>query len=554
MAFVFLVVLLRTADIVITRGEDILKDIEKSFERLHTVRIPIYRGSIKDSSGRELALSVPTLSVYAHPNTRNLANKEEFIRGLASITGMPERLIRKRIERGLNGPVRIISGVDIELKAPIRKLIRETENSRFVGIQEEYRRFYPNRTLASNLIGFVGVDGIGLEGMEYMLNDYLGGGSTTALVYVNKGLGSIFINPFKGALGEEKDVLLTIDIGVQSIAERIRDDIVRKWRPKKVYILLMRLSDGHILALTTYPYFDPNRFRRYAPEKRRNYVVTDIFEPGSVMKPFFIAWALEKGYVSPNTYIDTGKGSIDVYGRRIRDIKALGKISLREVLVRSSNVGAVKVAKRLSRKDVEEMLRLFHLDQKLGVFPGEAKPKISDLSLPANIPYTAIGQGVAMNTLSLVMAFGALATGEVVRPQIVKEVLDIRGEKVFRSERLILEKDVLSEKTLNWIRKTLTLVVEEGTGRRARSKYVSIAGKTGTAQKFDPKKGKYSKEKVVTSFVGFFPVHDPRFVGAIVVDEPKGKNLYGGVVSAPYFKELAEQVIFYYGLKPDKLE
>jgi len=386
-----------------------------------------------------------------------------------------------------------------------------------------------------------------------MLNDYLGGGSTTALVYVNKGLGNIFLNPLQGALGEEKDVLLTIDIGVQSIAERIRDDIVRKWKPKKVSILLMRISDGHILALTTYPYFDPNRFRRYAPEKRRNYVVTDIFEPGSVMKPFFIAWALEKGYVSPNTYIDTGKGSIDVYGRRIGDIKALGKISLREVLIRSSNVGAVKVAKHLSKKDVEHILRLFHLDNRFGIFPGEAKPKISDLSLPANILYTAIGQGLALNTLNLVVAFGALASGEVVQPQIIKEVLDIKGKIVFSSQRVVLRRDVLSERTLNWVREALTLVVEKGTGKRARSRYVSIAGKTGTAQKFDFRRGEYSKEKVVTSFVGFFPAENPRFVGAIVVDEPKGKNLYGGVVSAPYFKELAEQVIFYYGLKPDKL-
>ncbi|WP_457600732.1 peptidoglycan D,D-transpeptidase FtsI family protein [Hydrogenivirga sp.] len=554
--FILLVALslFRILDLQVTRESEIAEKIKRGFDRIVTINVPLYRGSIKDTNSREFALSVPTLAIYAHPDTSRIRNRDEFIEGLADITGVSEKVIRKRIATGTNKPVKILSRIDRDRREAIRKLIVSTGNSKYIGIQEEYTRFYPNGRTASNTIGFVGVDGRGLEGMEFYLNNYLGGGYSKAFIYVNGGLGKIYLHPLKGMLGEEKDVLLTLDLGVQNILERLRDEIVRKWRPKKVSILLLDLTDGYILGLATYPYFDPNNFQRYPADRLRNFAVTDVFEPGSIMKPFFIGWALDRGYVTTNFWVNTGKGRIKVYDRYVRDSKRLGTIILRDVLVYSSNVGTIKVAEFLTKKDVEELLRAFHMHKRFGIFPGEANPQIPNLDYPANILYSSIGQGIAMNTLNIAVAFGGLATGRVLKPHIVKEVLSSDGKVVYRAETQVWREKVLSERTLRWLRRVLTKVVEKGTGKKARSRYFTIAGKTGTSQKFDLKEGRYSRDRVVTYFAGFFPATSPRFVAVIVVDEPKGRRLYGGEVSAPYFRRLAEQVAFYYGLKPDKLK
>ena len=548
-----LLALIRILDLQVTRESEIARRIENNFDRVVPINIPLYRGSIQDANGKDLALSVPTLTVYAHPDTSRIRNKDTFVRELSKITGIPVRKIRKKIEAGSSRPVRIVTGVDRELKDRIKKLIIDTKNTSYIGIQEGYRRTYPNGSLAANLLGFVGIDGVGLEGMEYALNRFLGGGYSKALIYLNGGFGRIYLHPLKGMLGEERDVLLTIDTGAQNILEKIRDDIVRRWKPEKVSIILLDLSNGYILGIATYPYFDPNTFSMYKPEYRRNFAVTDLFEPGSIMKPFFIGYALDKGYVSPGLSVDTGRGRIKVYDRYVRDLRKLGRISLRDVIVYSSNVGAIKVASYLSKKDVDDLLKRFHMDRRFGIFPGEANPRIPDLNRKINILYSSIGQGIAMNTLNIAVAFGGLATGRILKPHIVKEVVSPEGKILYRAKVEVLGRDVFSDETLKWLRRTLTDVVERGTGRLSRSRFFTIAGKTGTSQKFDLKLGKYSKDKVVTYFAGFFPASEPRFVAVIVVDEPKGKALYGGVVCAPYFKKLAEQISFYFGLRPDKI-
>ncbi len=532
--------------------EEFIEEVRRKFANVSTIKIPVYRGSIKSIEGRDLAISVPTISVYVHPSPKFLNNKETFLKRLSEISGVPYRTLSRKLKE--NRPTVLIRGLNPDKEREVRKLIKETKNSRFVGIQEEYTRIYPFKTLASNLLGFVGVDGIGLEGMEYALNGYLGGGYTRAIVYSHVYLGSIFPEPLKGKLGKESDVFLTIDLGVQKILEDIRDKIVERWKPKKVSIILIEAHTGRILGLTNYPYYDPNRFYKYPAEKRRNYAVTDIFEPGSIMKPIFVAYALEKGIVDTNFKVDTGKGRIKVYDRYIRDTRPLGVIDLEEILIYSSNVGIVKVASLFKREDVEEMLEMFHLNERFKVFPGEANPQIPDLKYPANILYMSIGQGIGLNTLNIAVAFAGLATGNIVKPQIIEKVVNLEGKETYRIRREVLRKNILSERTRLWIRRALINVVEKGTGVRAKSRYFYIAGKTGTSQKFDPETGRYSREKVITYFAGFFPATNPAFVGVIVVDEPKGKKLYGGIVSAPYFKELVERVSFYYGLKPDKLK
>jgi cell division protein FtsI (penicillin-binding protein 3) len=531
--------------------DKLIKALKERFPRVDEIEVFEYRGSIRDRIGRELALSVPTLSVFAKP-VEKVRNADKLAERLSLLTGVEESKIRRRLRT--KGYSVLLKRVDNSLKGEILRVIRETNNTELVGIQEGYSRLYAYNTLASNLIGFIGDEGKGLEGLEYKFDNLLGGGVSRLLIYRSKSLGIISLKPIRiEDLEQAHDVEITIDVGLQSILEDIRDKIVSRWKPKKVSILLIDIRKGDILGLATYPYYDPNRFSDYPAESRRNYVVTDLFEPGSVMKPFFVAYALDRGKVSPWTKINTGKGRTKVYGRWVRDYKPLGKLSLREVIVKSSNVGTIEVAKRLSKQEVRDMIERFHLHKTFGILPGEAKPKIPDFTYPANILYSSIGQGIAFNTLHITTAFGALATGYVVKPRILRKVI-ISGkaerEEIKRTE--ILRKEVLSDKTLRWIRKSLIQVVERGTGKRARSKFFTIAGKTGTSQKFDFKLGRYSRDKVVAYFIGFFPATNPRFVAAIVVDEPKGKRAYGGTVAAPYFRELVERTAFYTGLKPDK--
>ncbi len=552
----FAFLLLKAFSLHVTDRNELEEKISKKFSRVFTVSVPLYRGSIKDSQGRDLALSVPTLSLYAHPSVKHIKRRKEFVKGLSRITKIPEKEIERRLSAGekVGKSYTFLRGISLSLREDLRKLIVDTENASVIGIQQEYRRFYPYRYTASNLIGFVGNEGRGLEGMEYKFDNLLGGGIQRLFVYAGAGLGKVFLEPLKGRLGTQKDVFLTLDLGVQNIAEGIKHEIVRKWKPKKVSIVLMDLKNGNIVALANYPSYDPNNYRKFPPERRKNHAVTDVFEPGSIMKPFFIAYALEKNKVAPYTRVDTGRGRIKVGKKFVRDLKPRGKLKLKDVLVYSSNVGTILVARQLDQQEVKDLLYRFHLNEKFYVFPGEAKPQIPDLKFPANIDYMSIGQGIALSAVHITASFGALATGRVLKPRIVLKAQDMTGREESLSQVEVLRDKVLSNKTLNWIRNALIEVVERGTGRKARSKYFYIAGKTGTSQKFDVKEGKYSREKVVTYFAGFFPATDPRFVGVIVVDEPKGRNLYGGEVAAPYFRKLAEKVAFYYGLKPDKIE
>jgi cell division protein FtsI (penicillin-binding protein 3) len=251
---------------------------------------------------------------------------------------------------------------------------------------------------------------------------------------------------------------------------------------------------------------------------------------------------LEKGYISFNYKVDTEGGRAEFFGRTIRDGHPSRVLSLDQVLIKSSNVGTAKVALFLSKKDVEELFEKIHFKSTFGVLPGEAKPKLPNLNYPANIIYASIGQGLSVNLLNLCVAFGGLATNQIIQPRIVYEP---------NSPPKVLRDKLFSDKVLDWLHKNLIRVVEEGTAIQARSQYFTIAGKTGTAQKFDFRTGKYSMEKVVAYFVGYFPATNPKYVAGIMVDEPKGRA-FGGTAAAPYFKELVERVAFYERLEPDK--
>ncbi|MFN3813076.1 MAG: peptidoglycan D,D-transpeptidase FtsI family protein [Aquificaceae bacterium] len=549
--FVFLgilVVFLKMVYIqLIGREEYIQKIIERS-PKLALVEIPTYRGSIKDRKGNDLAISIPTVSIFAFP--KYVQNKEDLARRLSAALNLSEQDILKRLstERKF---VWLAKRINKELSPYIRSVIRDTQNTRAVGVQEDFSRFYPNGHLASNLLGFVGDDGRGLEGLEYLLNPFFYEEKTKVKYFLSPDLGRIALEPVEDTF-LSKDVYTTIDLGVQTILEDIRDKVVNTWKPKKVSIIIMDVRNGDILGLTTYPYYDPNEYKSYPPWVRRNYAITDLFEPGSVMKPFFIGKALDKGYINENYGVDCGRGKVEVYGRFIRDVHPYGYLSVDQVLIKSSNVGTVKIAKFLSKKDVEDIMKKVHFYDAFKIIPGEVRPRLPDYNYPANILYSAIGQGLSTNLLNLCAAFGSLATGQLVKPRVVLYFVDNEGKKSY-SQVDVLNTRLFSPSVMNWLHKNLVGVVEKGTAKAARSEYFTIAGKTGTSQKFDLRMGKYSKEKVVAYFVGYFPATQPKFVAGISVDEPKG-IAYGGSAAAPYFKELAERIAAYYRLEPDKLK
>jgi cell division protein FtsI (penicillin-binding protein 3) len=544
----FFVLFLRIAYIQLIGRTEYVKRIAERFPKVALVDIPTYRGSIKDRNGNDLAMSIPTISVYAFP--KYVQNKEELASRLSAPTGVPERKILEQLNSGKKF-VWLVRKVDKSLLPYIRGVIKDTDNSKYVGVQEDFKRFYPHGSLASNLIGFSGDDGTGLEGLEYMLNDLLSK-KGQKIPFLFSPEGRLALEPYSYAEAlRSKTVYTTIDLGVQSILEDIRDKIVKDWKPRKVAILIMNVKSGDILGMTTYPYYDPNNYSKYKPWERRNFVITDLFEPGSVMKPFFLGMVLDRGYISENYTVDGEHGKTEVYGRIVRDVHPYGRLTLDQVLIKSSNVGTVKIAKFLSRRDVEELMQKIHFKDSFGILPGETKPRLPDYRYPSNIIYSSIGQGLSVNLLNLCAAFSFLATGYMPKPKIILYTQDEEGKKIYQEDR-ILRQGLFSPRVMNWLHKNLIKVVEEGTAKLARSNYFTIAGKTGTSQKFDFRAGKYSRDKVVAYFVGYFPATDPKFVAGISVDEPKGLA-YGGTAAAPYFKEMVERISAYYRLKPDKL-
>ncbi len=530
----FFLVLANLFRVQVLEGKLYVEKTAEKFPKVKIETITLYRGAVLDRNGKELAVSIPTVSVYAFP--RLVRNKEELARRLSAVLNMEESSMLDRLNSDKKF-VWIAEGVNKEYKNLIHRVIRETDNTQAVGIQDDVRRYYPHGYLAGNLIGFVGRDGKGLEGLEYALENRIGGKGVKKFFFAG---GRMALEPYSEESLKVDDVKTTIDIGVQMVVEDIRDHIVRAWNPRRVAILVMDVNTGDILALATYPYYDPNLYWKYESWQRRNYAVTDIFEPGSTMKPFFIGKALDKGYVSENFGTSIGEKA-EVYGRYVKDVHVSHFLTLDQILTKSSNIGTIKVAKYLSKKDVQELFRELHFNDTFGVLPGETKPKLPNLNYPANLLYASIGQGLAVNLLSLTTAFIPLATNKLIKPRmLLDEEPQVRRERVF------------SERTFAWLRRNMIKVVEEGTAKLARSEYFYIAGKTGTSQKFDFRTGRYSRDKVVAYFVGYFPATNPRFVAGIMVDEPKGPNPHGGTVAAPYFKELVERVCAYYRLHPDK--
>lgn len=561
----FLVVFLRLLYVNLF-AEKILQEAEKYYKSVVSIRVPKYRGRIEDKEGITLAVSYPVGVVYITSFQNLEKNGEEkavlkeklerFVKKLSEISGIPEKELRKTIDENKDKNFFELAEIPYEKIDDVRALKRmidydeekrsftEPFLSSYVGVDFKYKRFYPHGNFASNLIGFIRKDGTGGEGLEFQFNELLTGSNRGwEKYYIYKDRKIKLVEPIYDFLNLPQDLRTSLDFRLQSAVEEIKKEIVGDWKPNRVIIIVMESATGKIRAYATYPDYDPNNYLEYFPDRTKNFGVAELYEPGSTFKPFLIAYALNKRIISYDTPIFINKGRMEINKKTLADIsdylRKRDYITPRELLAYSSNVGAARIGLSLKPENYLELLKIFHLNSTPGVLIGEQQPKLPDLRNEVNRAYLAIGQGISLNALHLLTSFNALIRGELVYPSVLE------------SEEVKKEAINISPQVVNWIREALIDVVEKGTGKEAKSELFFVGGKTGTAQKYDPRLRRYSKTRLTTYFVGFFP-KEPKFVAVILLDEPKGEGIFGGTVSAPYFKKLVEKTAILYNLKPDK--
>ncbi|MBF0531151.1 MAG: transpeptidase family protein [Deltaproteobacteria bacterium] len=416
-----------------------------------------------------------------------------------------------------------------------------------IGFVKESKRFYPNKDLASHVLGFVGLDSRGLEGIELGYDEYLHGTPTHWRVQ-RDALGRTYLDRDIDGPDEIKgaNITLTLDRRIQYITEKALAQAVEKFNAKGGMALVVQPQSGEILASAIVPDFNPNLYQTYAPAQRRNRVITDTFDPGSTFKVFIVSGALEDALVKPqdNIYCENGAYMIDRHV--IHDTHPYGILPVSKIIKFSSNIGALKIGEKLGPARLHQYLNRFSFGQRTGInFPGEsvgllrAAKSWSRLDA-ANV---AFGQGVSVTALQLTMAMAALANdGLLMKPLIVSRITDSSGQTI-KSFEPEIARQVVSVQTARAMKEMLRGVVTEGgTGTKAESPGYPAAGKTGTAQKIDRATGTFSDHRYFSSFVGFVPYQSPKLVIFVGLDEPSLSS-YGSTVAAPTFREIAQQVL-----------
>jgi cell division protein FtsI (penicillin-binding protein 3) len=510
-------------------------------------RLAPVRGLILDRNGNELARTVDVDSFFAEP--QEVEDINVAAAKLARVLRLDEIGLAERLRQGRE------SGREFVWLA--RKVSEEQARDvaalglKGVHAMQEPKRQYPNGALAAHVIGFVGMEDEGLAGVERTYDASLKG---------EAGLREVELDakrrPLESTEREAKDgrtVILTIEQNVQYLAERTLQEAITRARARSGAAVVLDPRTGEILALANAPGFDPHEASSVPAEARRNDALQNIYEPGSTFKIVAYAGALEDGKTTVDERIDCLGGGITVAGRYIRDHTPYGTLTTTEALAKSSNVAAIKLGMRLGNERMYEYMRPFGFGAKTGVeLPGETAGLLRKVERwqGSSIGSLAIGQEIGVTPVQIAAAFATIANDGVrVAPHLVREVRDLDGRAV---ERAAPETHrVVSPETARAVRGMLEMVTLKGTAKRAQLEGYTAAGKTGTAQKIDPKTRAYSKTKHVASFVGFAPVENPSVVIAVVVDEPVGAY-HGGDVAAPIFRDIADQILPYLGVAPDE--
>ncbi len=498
-----------------------------------TIKLPPKRGTIYEREGHELALSVEVGSVYAHP--KQIEDKNNTAKELSRVLGEKRQKILKLIKRN-----RSFVWIKRKIEPGQAKKVRALE-LKGVGVTTETKRYYPGKEIAAHLIGFVGNENQGLEGIERKYEKLLRG-SQYSLVQMRDALGRLFSISRPMPSGHEmRGLVLTIDKDIQYKAQQALYRAVEKTKARGGHCLVVNPETGEILAMAVAPEFNPNIFSKYRAYQWRNRAITDCYEPGSTMKAFLLAASLEEAVVTPYTNFNCEQGKYKIGSRTIHDTHKHGVLNVSDIIVHSSNIGAVKIGDKLGYERLYEYTKKFGFGRKTGIgLLGGRKGYVRPPKKSRQIDRATLcfGQGMTTTSLQLVMAMSAIANGgTLMRPYVVKAVVDESGRVVKENYPKVVRR-VISPRTAKKVAGILEGVVsKEGTGPQAAIKGFKVAGKTGTAQKVDPKTGTYSRTKDVATFVGFAPADQAKLVILVMIDEPKGIP-YGGVVAGPVFSEV----------------
>ncbi len=540
---IFLLLIYRLYNIQVI-GRSVLNELARK-EHITSYAIDGNRGNIYDRNLKKLAVNIESKSLFAIPY--KIEQPEQTARLLSSILNINHHDIEKQLikERYFVWITRKLSQDKYE---ELNSL--DLDGLDFI---TENKRYYPKESLASNIIGFVGIDNQGLEGLELFFDNELK--SEAGLVLTERDASGAKIPLSLENIQPSKNgssIVLTLDEVIQYITENALEKAYQEYRPKSAVAIVVNPKTGELLGSAVRPTFNLNNYQGSLEENRRNRAITDNYEPGSTFKIFTIATALENGYASLSDHFNC-KGWINYQGTVIRDIDPHGYQDLADIVKNSCNVGLIEVGTRIDKNIFAEYIQKFGFGEETGIdLLGEAtglfRPvnkwsKISNASL-------SIGQEISVTPLQLVMATAAIANdGILMKPLIISRVLDDE-DNVIRHYDPEIVRQVISSSTAKTMSQILQEVVEDGTGGRAKLKHYTAAGKTGTSQKFDFALGKYSFEKFTSWFVGFAPAENAEIAILVMLDEPKG-SYYGGTVAAPVFQEIAAKVLPYLSIPPN---
>ena len=521
-------------------------------------RIQSLRGAILDRNGKELAVSSMTKSLFIDPNHVYESHDPAAIAAdIAPLIGLTEQDILDDIAVG-GGFVWVKRRLEHSEYEAVRAVIREKGYSDCLGFQNEAKRYYPNDALAANVLGFVGTDDEGLDGVEQALDPLLKGEVREERLTVDGQRRPILDSIFFGRRTYRGDycktAVLTIDSTIQFMVEQEIDRAMAENNPASITAIVMDPKTGEILAMASRPSYNPNRFWEYSRENWKNRAVSFIYEPGSTFKAVVAGAALQEGIVTPNqVFFDPGY--VMVSGRRIQNWsnESYGAVTFTDIVKKSLNTGFAQVGLSLGAEKMMHYTRLFGFGAQTGIdLPGEEEGilfKAEDMR-DSDIATTAIGQSIAVTPLQLVTAMSAIANGGMLmRPHIVREIKNPDGS-VYEERKPQEVRETLQKTVNRTLIGLLEQVVATGGGSKAAVRGYRIAGKTGTAQKIRLDTSGYMEGRYIASFCGFAPVEDPLFTVLVMIDDPRGGNFYGGQIAAPVASRIFAQLLRYAHVEP----
>ncbi|HXD31293.1 MAG TPA: penicillin-binding protein [Pyrinomonadaceae bacterium] len=504
------------------------------------------RGQLSDREGRQLARSIETESIFVAPDeVKDVAIASQLI---ADSLGADKATLAKQISEAQVAKKRFLW---IARRVPHEQAQKIADcNVDGVHLQKEAKRYYPNGSLAAHVLGFVGLDNNGQAGIEQFYNQKISG--EPGKLFLQRDSHGRVYHSFAFESKPGQNIVLTIDQMIQYRAEQALAEAVQSSHAKSGTAIVLDPKSGEILALANAPSFDPNTPGTAKSETRINQALEYVYEPGSTFKIVAFSAALEKGLIKPDDRIDCQMGAITVAKRVIHDHHPFGVLTATEALEKSSNVAAIKLGVKVGDPAMFEYIKLYGFGSRTGVeLPGETPGLLRSLNRwqPSSIGSIAIGQEIAVTPLQVAAAFATVANNGVrVAPHLVREIRAANGATVYRPNPE--QHRVISPETATALKGMLEGVTLNGTAKKAQLNGYTAAGKTGTAQKIDPKTRTYSATKHVASFVGFAPVSNPAVVIIVVIDEPAGAY-HGGDVAAPVFRQIAEQILPDMNVAPD---